>query len=237
VAVRGVAVGTWLEFKQRLLRFTSLPHDRQRRFIFRGQADSSWALETTLDRKRKFASDKEREECRSRLVAEFRRLTRGLEREPTPARPDVDWELLGRHHGLPTPVLDWTMSPYIAAFFAFEAEPSPAPGNAVVWMLDRSVFLSTPVPEVQLIDSEDAAWFNPRAIEQRGVFLKVDTISKSLEDLLTPGLARMTIPWSERPSVLADLDASLINARSLFRDLDGAARTAATRVLSPGAQS
>lgn len=38
-----------------------------------------------------------------------------------------------RHHGFPSPLLDWTMSPYVAAFFAFESKPPTEEENVAIY--------------------------------------------------------------------------------------------------------
>jgi hypothetical protein len=143
---------------------------------------------------------------------------------------DLEWELLGRHHGLPTSVLDFTTSPYVAAFFAFTGYSASAT-HASVWMLDRQVFAEQELPQVAILDDERHIRFNPRAQEQRGLFLKIKDVSRPVEDLLGTFLHRFDIPVEQRTIVLTELEEMTINARNLFRDLDAAARTAACRVL------
>lgn len=139
-------------------------------------------------------------------------------------------ELLARHHGLPSPYLDWTQSPYVAAFFAFADPESSRSEKVSVWFLDREVFALTQISELELIDDQEAIRLNPRAIEQLALFVRVNSTDKTLQTLLGSRLHRFDMPSSIRPLAIADLDEMTINSRRLFRDLDGVARMAALRV-------
>lgn len=110
--------------------------------LFRGQSDASWKLETTLERVRSpmttwslaryFASITRTHPA---IVAHTGRqwsLPHRLEYDSWASKFDSagssrSWKAYEfmaylRHHGFPSPLLDWSRSPYVAAFFAFRAD-------------------------------------------------------------------------------------------------------------------
>jgi hypothetical protein len=96
-------------------------------YVFRGMSDSSWPLQTSLER---LESPPDRVE--GALLRSFRKYApRGAFTE------DSDWEVLSvaQHNGLPTRVLDWSVSPLVAAHFA-TAERDYRSKNGVIWCVD-----------------------------------------------------------------------------------------------------
>lgn len=220
----------WADFKSRLSRYAGLSRGVRDNFIFRGHRDSEWPLLSTLDRRFATLPPLARATKLKRLLHEFARELYGLEAEVIEDSERL--ELLGRHHGLPTTVLDWSRSPYVAAYFAFEDEHAPSSGLSAVWSYDRRQLRQSSIADDILIDDMALVGGNVRAIQQRGVFLRLPTGTVG-EAALASGLAKYTIPFTERKIALSDLDEMLITARALFRDRDAAARTATIRESLP----
>ena len=116
-------------------------------WCLRGQRESSWLLETTLDRTTRveyrtktgcgvYTLDRESEQ--RKLLFPFQQQAH-LHLQHAPAKYDLcSWLAIMQHFGAPTRLLDWTKSPYVALYFALEeapTEPSEAPAGAL-WALD-----------------------------------------------------------------------------------------------------
>lgn len=216
----------WTSFFKWLTGYFQEKADRRRQLIFRGHRDAEWKLETTLDRFRRFQNDKLRNRFTTELIDEYRRELMHVDSAGTEGLKGIPMELLARHHGLPSPLMDWTLSPYVAAFFAF-ANCTAVDKRAAIWMLDRAKLPND--PRIEIIDDYSLLRFNQRAIRQRGVFVRVGT-GKELEALVKVALTKITIPAREYHRALAELDEMTINWTYLFPDMDGAGRTALFRV-------
>lgn len=130
-----VKVSTWKDF----LEFYYNELNDYETYIWRGQKRSDWNLEPTLNRlikNAKIAKTKQYDFRQKHLDA-FKLAARGR-RGPNPREltEENDWWALGQHFGLATPLLDWTASPFVAAYFAY-IEPETTTRNRVVYALHQ----------------------------------------------------------------------------------------------------
>jgi hypothetical protein len=153
---------------------------------------------------------------------------------------------LGQHYGLPTPLLDWTDSPFVAAYFAYcedrvEGDDPYRYVYGLSWDITRWGPANAPgeQPYARFISFQDTpSDENARLLSQRGLFTVPLTADIEIEDRVqhcyaseeekVKGcqrivLVRIKMPEAERVRCLRDLNTMNINHATLFPDLTGAA--------------
>ncbi len=253
--IQEVQCQTWQDFADALR--DRYPGYASPKVLYRGQSKVDHALSSTWERRLAIIRDEwgsakpfsrydnNIKQAIDDRLKRFQHYAIGLPGISTDKLEPDDWLALARHHGLMSPLLDWTYSPYIACFFAFSSamekanpgwfqahqlkEPLKKPDQAVVvWALRWDPKNNT--DEFRIIVSRGDTAIRQRA--QQGVFSELthethidlaeyvqNSLQKSILDkyILHPSMAAKAI---------YDLNLMGINHAALHPDLDGAATQA-----------
>jgi hypothetical protein len=212
---------------------------RRDTYLFRGMRSPRWPLESTFDRIFRYVEADRRTKLFDALLASFRDACRNYGLPEELCRDERRLIALGQHHGLPTRLLDWTSSPYIAAFFAYQEaleEPDAPDSHVVLWVLHRQCPVWSGGHDVEIVAVPSHE--NVRARNQAGHYTLSRSPYHSLEEVVTHctdvtdvALTRVLLPLDDVRTALADLDLMGISALQLFPDLTGAAAACKVRLL------
>jgi hypothetical protein len=128
-AVPEIRVGTWNELNELVYEGSWNVHLQRHRstLAYRGMCDAGDDLRTSLLR---LGGPTARVE--GHLLRNFRKYAT---RELAAADSVWSWLAIAQHHGLPTRLLDWTYSPYVAMHFATDTLESFT-RDGVIWCVD-----------------------------------------------------------------------------------------------------
>ncbi|MGZ8216658.1 FRG domain-containing protein [Methylomagnum sp.] len=223
-------------------------HQNSRIILYRGQTNSEWKLKTSLERigcekisckeyyqwidKIKplinpFINEKWQRESKSGIG--YPSVTLNSYDSGSFELPEMEYMAYLRHHGFPTPILDWSRSAYVALFFACEDFPTSETDGKVFIYADRtSQILGNNIPYLRRIGhyleadkrhfAQKSEYLLPSIFDSEWHFISASGVLGNFSSQYL--IEELVIDRFSKSAIIKELHTMLINRHSLYLDED-----------------
>ncbi len=227
--------------------------EREKKWIYRGQGDSSWGLQTSIDRMFEDALSYSTSKLNTEiaLLKRFQRESHHYGINNIGLLNIPEWLSLMQHYGAPTRLLDWTHSAWVGLFFAIVELGNNK--NAALWLADwnaidnkgNSIVKDKFKCDHNLVSIENFSEViksgdgviklnsfkqNPRQIIQQGTFLFPLNVEKTFEEnlgstLTKSELTKIVLPYDIKHDLMRTLYRMNISYTTLYPGIEGFSRS------------
>ncbi|MDA8160859.1 MAG: FRG domain-containing protein [Desulfobacteraceae bacterium] len=239
-------ISTIDEYNAELLKIKNANNTMDSRVIlYRGQKDHEWGIKTSLER-----HGKKTIKCSEyyRIIDRYKPLLnpildRKFERKATlngypysfekydedsRSLPEMEYLAYLRHHGFPTPIIDWSSSPYIALFFACEDfNESNKNGKVFIYAEPNIISRDNNTPEFRHAGryveagkrhfSQQSEYLIPMKYRDEWEFISYDEVKSSNSQ---HSVCEIEIECSAKYIIMTDLKKMNINRYTMYLDED-----------------
>ena len=216
-------------------------------FLYRGQTDADWGIKSSLERIgiiqqscRNYYTNIERYKPAINSIFN-KNFTRNIgpsgykynfsDYDPASwSLPDMEYLTYLRHHGFPTPLIDWTASPYVALFFACLDFSEKKNGKVFIYRKFQE-FGGTDIPQIMSIgpyvqtdkrhyaqQSQYLISYKYNSADKEWIFISF--IECQVNNSFCHPPDEIEIDFSAKKSIIKDLHVMNINRYTLFLDED-----------------
>lgn len=265
-AMETIKLGSWAAFEETLGSLALAREERQgsglfwtdSHLLFRGHGSSDWRLSTTLQRydesrlpffqyydracqvKPSLETHTDRR-WKIKSAAEMRDALKDHSPKELLTQDELEYLAYLRHHGFPSPLLDWSRSPYVAAYFAYDGATPDSKEIAIYTYRefeDGVKEFSHEKPHVLRFPTHMNVHHRHYSQQSEYTMCLVEAnpgywLFADHDDLVVPRgqdiLTKYLLPASEKWAVLKQLDAMNMNAFTLMGSIDSLMTTLAFR--------
>jgi hypothetical protein len=162
-------------------------------YIYRGHSDISWKLQSTLERILENNYETEGKKFEEYAIDSFKSRFHLYDKSNIQPASKLEWLSIMQHYGVPTRMLDFTQSPYVAIYFAIENITKTDHGSFAIYAINYRSIMQKSLDYLKGQDNTIRVTYDEVHYKRNNLFNIIDEKTYEVLWIVEPSVSNLRI--------------------------------------------